>query len=415
LRQNLFFLQRSASRLLAAALVEIDPSIRLLHGDELKVGFYYDFLASHELSLPFLHLVQERMRKLVKESHPIERLEMMAKNAKEYLNHLSHHSHPLETEEGGKEIVTLMRLKDFVDPCAFPLVKNTNELAHFRLFSIQKIGKNHFRILGSANQEEKALIEEGKLFAKYEKKNHLAIGEKLDLFHRDVKGFFWHPQGALLKTIGIDCWKREEEKERFSFIETPYCNKRDEKILLHKAFFEKMGFSTPFRSAELFFEENLCEKEILLEGLLNPSLGLRCLSLSFVLQKELLAECISSLQFIDKILNIFNFGNHSTWVFFSPRKQRMFAEKEIFLQALNTLGFPVIHEDSERGELKVEVQIKDGMGREWLGPYLSLHKKEEKVLILEKSALGLVERWIALWIEHSSEKVFRVLREKKIS
>jgi threonyl-tRNA synthetase len=404
-------LRRSASRLLAASLIEIDPELLLVDGGALMAGFYYDFVPSYEVSEPFLHLVEERMRKLIKEGINIEVMEMGKKNGREYLHHLGHHF-PKDLDEDGPGTITLFRLKDFVDTLEPPFVKNTKELCHFRLISLQKIDKNRFRILGSVSDSDAMVKEEVKLFAGYRKKNHRIDGEKEDLYHWDEKGFFWHPKGVALKTACIEYWKGEISNHKFPLIETPFSFQREERIGFHQSFFERSGQDLPFRSAELFLEENLLGEEVLFEGLLNPPLAHRTFDLSFVHQKELLNECISSLQFIDKILNMVPFSKRIVWVFSSCKRAKMFAEEESLIKALEKLGIAYLSEERAGRRCAIEARIKDGLGRLWTGPYLVVHKGKGSSVMVERSLLGLLERWIALLVELAPEEVSRFLKGK---
>lgn len=376
------------------------------------VGFYYDFIPSREISLPFLHLVEERIRKCVKENIAVEMMEMGVKNGAEYLHHLGHHYSPEEAAEKGKGTLTLIRIGDFADVLSPPFVKNTKELCHLRLLSLEKIGKNRFRIFGSVHGSDEGVKEEGRLFAKYQKKNHLIDGQKEGFFHWEEKGFFWHAKGLALKEMCAALWKESVRKQNFRLIETPLSGNREEKICMHRSFFEKGKKELPFRSAELFWEENILGKEILFEGLLNPHWGERTLELSFVSQKELFNECISSLQFIDKILNMVQFRKHVGWVFSSCKRAKMFAEEGVLIRALEKLGIRFLREERAGKGVVVKARIRDRLGREWTGPYLAVRKEKEDVALVERSSLGLLERWVAFLLEIAPEQISRFLKEK---
>ncbi len=395
------------------------------------VGFYYDFIPSYEVTEPFLHLVEQKMRQLVKAALAIEKMEMESKNAKEYLDHLGHH-YAIE-ENRNYPTTTLFCIRDFLvgnrascdfaDPLAPPFVKNTKEISHFRLYSLQPIGNKRFRILGSVHEHDGDLKEECKLLTHYQKKNHLVDGERADLFHREEKGWIWHPKGLVLKELCVERWNCAQREHNAHCIETVSLHDlsthkerpsriKEEKISMHRSFFKKEKRSLPFRTAELFWEHSLPHEEILMEGLLHPAKGFRALELCFVLRKELLQECISSLQFIDKILNMYPFGNHCTWVFSSGRKVKMIAESEALLSALEMLKIPFVREERGEKTVTVEARIQDRLGRGWQVAYLSIDTSDEDVLVIERSSMGILERWIALWVEHSLEDMLEVLEPR---
>ena len=264
----------------------MDPELLLVEGGELMVGFYYDFIPSREISLPFLHLVEERIRKCVKENIAVEMMEMGVKNGAEYLHHLGHHYSPEEAAEKGKGTFTLIRIGDFADVLSPPFVKNTKELCHLRLLSLEKIGKNRFRIFGSVHGSDEGVKEEGRLFAKYQKKNHLIDGQKEGFFHWEEKGFFWHAKGLALKEMCAALWKESVRKQNFRLIETPLSGNREEKICMHRSFFEKGKKRASLSVRGAFLGRKHLGKRDPFRGALKPPLGRANVRAEFCLSKR---------------------------------------------------------------------------------------------------------------------------------
>ena len=106
------------------------------------------------------------------------------------------------------------------------------------------------------------------------------------------------------------------------------------------------------------------------------------------------------------------FRKHVGWVFSSCKRAKMFAEEGVLIRALEKLGIRFLREERAGKGVVVEARIRDRLGREWTGPYLAVRKEKEDVALVERSSLGLLERWVALLLEIAPEQISRFLKEK---
>jgi len=74
-------LKHSCAHLLAHAVKELYPEVKLGFGPPLEEGFYYDFGSSH-FAEDDLKKIEERMRDIVKRNYPIEKSEITRVQAK---------------------------------------------------------------------------------------------------------------------------------------------------------------------------------------------------------------------------------------------------------------------------------------------------------------------------------------------
>lgn len=416
--QSLNELRRTASRVLAASVLQVFPGTLLVEGREHLSGFYYDFIFPFEFQKDFIVLIEEKMRQVVKSGSIIKTLEMIPNNAADFLDH---HQQPIRAEmalESETALVELVQIDDFVDFCESPYLVNLNKLAAFRLYdfsSLAKIeGKQITRILGTAFLDAKELKD---YFRENSRKklllDHVQLGKDMDLFslHENEEGKFWkwHPKGEILKEILWDIWKKEH-KGFSSFFTPPQIPFSPQDITeSHLGFLlsrKEMAF--PYKIAEkaFFIEEN---PKLFYEGLLSSQGYLSDVAHVFCEEEFLLQECISSLQFMRKFSKLFTFVKTWTLVPSSHGKNTAHWKRqlEILKEALrlSEIDYLVDAQRKLKNGPELHLSVKDGMGREWGISYLrlechSLEKVGFQGALLVRSLFSSMERLAALLLEH---------------
>jgi len=85
------------------------------------------------------------------------------------------------------------------------------------------------RIYGAAFTDERELEEHLRLVEEAKKRDHRILGRQLDLFSIDEEAgaglVYWHPNGAMLKHIIEDFWLKEHLKRGYELLSTPHIAK----------------------------------------------------------------------------------------------------------------------------------------------------------------------------------------------
>jgi threonyl-tRNA synthetase len=236
-------LRHSTAHLMAQAVKQIFPEVKVAIGPAIDDGFYYDFAKPAPFTPEDLEKIEGRMRELAKQDQPFSREEMARDKA---IRFFEERGEPFKVEilRGiDAPTVSFYRQGDFVDLCRGPHVASTGAIRFFKLLSSSGAywrgsEKNPMlqRIYGTAwltkEELEKYLwrLEEAK------KRDHRKLGRELDLFEfHDVSpgAAFWLPGGMVL-VRELEKFARESLDARgYQEISTP--------MLVNKKLWERSG------------------------------------------------------------------------------------------------------------------------------------------------------------------------------
>ncbi len=236
-------LRHSTAHLMAQAVKQIFPEVKVAIGPAIEDGFYYDFAKPAPFTPEDLEKIEARMRELAKQDQPFSREEMPRDKA---IRFFEERGEPFKVEilRGiDAPTVSFYRQGDFVDLCRGPHVASTGAIRFFKLLSSSGAywrgsEKNPMlqRIYGTAwltkEELEKYLwrLEEAK------KRDHRKLGRELDLFEfHDVSpgAAFWLPGGMVL-VRELEKFARESLDARgYQEISTP--------MLVNKKLWERSG------------------------------------------------------------------------------------------------------------------------------------------------------------------------------
>ena len=234
-------LRHSTSHVMAQAVKQLFPEVRVAIGPAIEDGFYYDFRRATPFTPEDLARVEARMRELVKADLPFVREEWARAEA---IRHFKEQDEPFKVEilEGlDVPAVSVYRQGDFLDLCRGPHVRSTRGIKAFKLLSSSGAywrgdERNPMlqRIYGTAWLTQEDLdtylwrIEEAR------KRDHRKLGRELDLFdfHDVAPGApFWLPNGMIL-VRELEKFAREHLDARgYQEISTP--------LLIHKRLWEE--------------------------------------------------------------------------------------------------------------------------------------------------------------------------------
>ena len=231
-------LRHSASHVMASAVKELFPEIKLAIGPAIENGFYYDFEKAEPFTPDDLDAISKKMKEIIKADLPFERLELSKKQAMERFSAQGERYKLELLEEIGDAEVTAYKHGEFVDLCRGPHVPSTRYARHFRLLSSagaywRGVETNPMlqRIYGTVYTAKEDLQAHLKRLEEARRRDHRRLGAELDLFsfHEEAGGgfVFWHPKGeAVIQTI-LGHWQAEHLKRGYQFVRTPHMARAD--------------------------------------------------------------------------------------------------------------------------------------------------------------------------------------------
>lgn len=228
-KTDLYKLRHSLAHILAAAVRQMRPGVRLAFGPPVENGFYYDFdfgdAPIGESDLPEL---EERMRAIIKARHPFVREEKpcdAALHSLESSGEIYKAEYCRELMETGKatETISFYAGGDFVDMCEGPHLEHTGQVPK-NCFKMDRISGSYWRgdekrpmltrIYGLAFETGDALKNYIAMRKQAMERDHRKLGDELDLFIQDAEvgvGLpLWMPNGAVIREE-LEKWAKETE------------------------------------------------------------------------------------------------------------------------------------------------------------------------------------------------------------
>lgn len=235
----LFVFRHSAAHLLAAAVLELFPDVKLGIGPPIDTGFFYEFLREQPFSEEDLAAIEKRMHDIASRNVPNERKFLPKAEALEvYKKSNQIFKCELIEEKATEPMVSFYTTGKFMDFCRGPHISSTGKIQAFKLMSVagaywkgQEGNPQMQRIYGACFINQKELDEYLHKLEEAKRRDHRKLGPELELFSiEEAAGpglIFWHPKGGLIRKI-IEDWLREEQLRRgYDLVFTPHIMLRD--------------------------------------------------------------------------------------------------------------------------------------------------------------------------------------------
>lgn len=233
---NIENIRHSLSHVLAAAVLDMFPEAKLGIGPAIDNGFYYDFELPRTLIPEDLPLLEEKMRKFISEDYDFQQSDLPSNEAMEQFNNVGQ-VYKAELVKDliakGEQKVSFYKVNGFIDLCAGPHVNSTKDLRNTG-FKLDKIAGAYWRgseknpmlqrIYGLAFEDKASLENYLKQREEAEKRDHKKLGKEMDLFsfHPEAPGMpFWHEKGMRLWSALEGYGKSIRKKYGFIEIKTP--------------------------------------------------------------------------------------------------------------------------------------------------------------------------------------------------
>jgi len=242
-------IRHSLAHLLAMAVLEYDPDVKLAIGPTIENGFYYDFEFSKDKTPDpeNLPIFKAKMQKLISENLDFKHIETNEKDARKRFKDQPYKLELIdEFVKSGEKLTMystcphgtsykLQATSCFIDLCRGGHVDSTKKIDP-QAFSLTHIAGAYWRgnekntmltrIYGVAFATKKELNEYFTQQEEAKKRDHKKLGKELDLFFIDEevgKGLpMWTPKGTIIK-YELENFTRElERKYNYEHIATPY-------------------------------------------------------------------------------------------------------------------------------------------------------------------------------------------------
>src|ERR1700720_4007140 len=235
----LFVFRHSAAHLLAAAVVELFPDVKLGIGPPIDTGFFYEFLREEPFTQEDLAKIEKKMHELAAQDLPNERKLIPKPEALDlYKKSNQVFKCELVEEKATEPMVSFYTTGKFIDFCRGPHIPSTKRIQAFKLMNVagaywkgQEGNPQLQRIYAVAFFTQKELDAHLHRIEEAKRRDHRKLGTELDLFSIQEEAgpglIFWHPKGGLVRNI-IETWLRDElQKRGYDLVYTPHIMRLD--------------------------------------------------------------------------------------------------------------------------------------------------------------------------------------------
>ena len=460
---NLKVLRHSASHIMADAVKQLYPKVKLGIGPAIENGFYYDFDREEPLTPKDLERIEGQMQKIVKENQEFTK-EVISKKEAVKLFKAGRETYKLELIKGLEgDTVSIYKHGKFIDLCKGPHVKSTGEVKVFKLLSVAgaywRGNVNNpmlQRVYGTAFETKKDLDDYLNFLEEAKKRDHRRLGRELGYFiMSDEIGaglVLYQPKGAMLRTIIEDYIKREHIRRGYQIVIGPHILKSDIWVRSgHYDYYKENMYIFKIDKQEFVIKPMNCPGHMLIyksrvrsyrdlplrlfelgtvyrneeSGVLHGLLRVRGFTQDdahiFCLKEQLPSEIGGVIDFVIDTLTVFGFGGFEVEVSTQPLE---FIGKEadwkkatdILKETLDAKGLDYKINEGEGAFYgpKIDIKLKDALGRSWQCAtiqcdfalpekfdltYVDKEGKKERPVMIHRVILGSIERFLGALME----------------
>ncbi|MGB1080198.1 MAG: threonine--tRNA ligase [Flavobacteriaceae bacterium] len=241
----------SSAHLLAQALEQLYPGIKLTIGPAIDNGFYYDVdSGEHTITEKELVTIEKRMLELARGKHEFTMRSATKADALSFYHNAGNEykTELIEALEDGT--ITFCDHDDFTDLCRGGHVPNTGIIKAVKLTNIagaywrgDENNKQLTRIYGVSFPKQKLLTEHLELLEEAKKRDHRKLGAELGLFTFSQKvgqGLpLWLPKGAALRERLEQFLRKAQTKAGYEQVVTPHIGQKE--LYVTSGHYEKYG------------------------------------------------------------------------------------------------------------------------------------------------------------------------------
>jgi threonyl-tRNA synthetase len=454
-------LRHSSAHLLAEAVTQLFPGVKLAIGPPIENGFYYDFDFPEPIREEDLERIEAEIDRELAEGREWVRQDISRDEARQLFSADPYKLELVDTAEGDISIYTQ---GDFTDLCRGPHLQDSKPIKALRLTGLagaywrgDSSNPQLTRIYGTAFFSQQDLDAYLQRLEEARRRDHRKLGTELDLFHlsdHSPGSPFWHPKGMVIWNELEDLRRRENARRGYVEVKTPLLYDVDTYVTSghYENYREHMFFTSshgderefalkpmncpghmllfgaqlrsyrdlPFRYAE---SSTLHRDELggTLHGLLRVKHITQDDAHIFCSPEQIEDEIFGCLDFASYLYDLFGvearfelstrpdpkLGTDAEWDFTEAALQAALEKREI--------DYVVNAGDGAFYGPKIDLHMTDALGRSWqMGTiqldaqmpknfgltYMGTDNREHTPYVIHRALLGSLERFIGILIEH---------------
>ena len=250
-------LRHSTAHIMAEAVRDLFPGVKVAIGPSIEDGFYYDFEYKRAFTPEDLPAIEEKMQEIIKANRSFDHhMESRDKALEQFKSQDETYKVELIQDLPDAE-VSIYSQGGFTDLCRGPHIPNTGKVGAFKLLSVagaywrgDEKRQMLSRIYGTAFFDKKELRQHLSFLEEAKKRDHRKLGKALDLFsfHEELGSgmVVWHPKGMMLRYLLEEFERKEHMYRGYDMVMGPQ--------ILKQEMWEKSGHFDNYRENMYFTE-----------------------------------------------------------------------------------------------------------------------------------------------------------------
>ena len=454
--------RHSMAHILAKAVIEIfgKDNVQYAIGPEIADGMYYDFLLPRGISEDDFQAIEDKMREIIKRREDWTVAQVSKEEALSIFKDQKFKVELINDMPEDEIITTYKTGDDFIDLCRGPHIANSQELMNVA-FQIKSVSGSYWkgdehrdqlqRIYVYVFPDKKQLKEHLQLIKEAMERDHKKLGPQLDLFMFDetAPGMpYWLPRGWKVFNTLLDWWRCIHEVHGYQEISAPIINSKKLWLISgHWAHYVNNMFIVPGKDGDIQAEDTRAAKPMNCPNAMMTykrkvhsyrDLPIRYSETdvvhrrektgqdddhTFVMESQIENEIDDILSIADKIYSTLGLTYRAE---LSTRPDDFMGDIELWNEAEASLkkildkkygegNYEINEGDGAFYGPKIDLQIKDALGREWqcgtvqldfqlprnFGLTYTASDNTEKIpVVLHRAIFGSLERFIGILIEN---------------
>ena len=452
----------SSSHILAHAVTNLYPDVKVAIGPAIDQGFYYDF-ESEPFTDEDLRKIEKEISRIIKSGIKFERNEVSRDEALKMFSAKNEiYKVELISELPDGEVISTYTIGNFVDLCRGPHLQNSSKVKNLRLLTSSGAywrgnsdNKMLQRIYGISFPDKDELEKFLLIREEAEKRNHKKLGKELNLFSffPEAPGSpFYKKNGLIIFEKLIEYWREEHAKDDYEEIKTP--------VILKRELWERSGhwehyrdnmFTSEIEGDQFVIKPMNCPGGILLynselhsyrdlpirsgeigldhrnefSGALSGLFRVRAFHMDdahiFMTPSQIKDEIIGVIKLFARVYKTFGLEYRLE---LSTRPEKSIGTDEAWETATEGLrkaleaygaGYEVNEGDGAFYGPKIDFKILDALGREWQCgtiqldmnlperfdvTYIDENSDKQRAIMIHRALYGSIERFMGIIIEH---------------
>ena len=222
------------AHIMARAVQEIWPDVKVTIGPVIRDGWYYDFDRKDPFTTDDLILIEKKMKEIINARDPVK-TEVWSRQ--EAIDYYKKNNEPFKIELiesiPGNEPIRMYWHGYWQDLCRGPHFQHTGQVPAdgFKLMHVagaywrgDSDREQLQRIYGCAFLNKEQLKSHLNMLEEAAKRDHRKLGREMKLFHMQEEApgqIFWHPNGWKIYTTLQDYMRRKQELDGYLEVNTP--------------------------------------------------------------------------------------------------------------------------------------------------------------------------------------------------